>query len=102
MAEELSGAQRDRIVSLYRQGTKINTIAAEVGVGRASVYWTLHHQGVKPNRSSQRRAGEQITVAQALEQVAAANREIGRLEAALADANAAIARLRKRKTGSTR
>lgn len=72
---------KDKVVEMYVQGTPWNTITAETGVPMATALWWLHERGIKVQRRGKRRAPEGVTVDQVLAQLAASERERGRLEA---------------------
>jgi orotate phosphoribosyltransferase-like protein len=78
----MDDALKDRVVELYKAGAKTADITEETGVPRPTIYWILNERGVRPSRT--KRQAEGVDVAQVLEQLAAAEREIGRLTEALA------------------
>lgn len=85
----------DKVVEMYLAGARLKDITAETGVPRPTIYWALQKRGLRPSRSQPN--PQEITTSQVLEQLAAANREIGKLQAQLAERDAEIARLKSRK-----
>lgn len=85
----------DRVVAMYLQGARLKDITAETGVPRPTIYWALQKRGLKPSR--EKRNVEEVNTSQVLEQLAAANREIGRLTTLLEQREAELARLKSRK-----
>jgi hypothetical protein len=85
----------DKVVEMYQAGARLKDITAVTGVPRPTIYWALQKRGLKPSR--ERRSVEEVNTSQVLEQLAAANREIGRLTTLLEQAVAEIARLKSRK-----
>ena len=77
---------KDKVVELYKQGVKTQEITNQTGVERPTIYWILNERGVRPSRT--RRQAEGLDVNQVLEQLAAAERENGRLTEALSRATA--------------
>lgn len=77
----MDDATKDQVVDLYRAGVKTAQITEQTGVPRPTIYWILNERGVRPSRT--KRAPEGIDTAQVLEQLSAAEREIGRLQEAL-------------------
>lgn len=73
---------KDEVVRLYKAGTKTQEITDQTGVPRPTIYWILNERGVRPSRTKAK-AAEGIDVGQVLAQLAAAEREIGRLQAEL-------------------
>jgi orotate phosphoribosyltransferase-like protein len=73
---------KDEVVRLYKAGVKTHEITDQTGVPRPTIYWILNERGVRPSRTKAK-AAEGIDVAQVLAQLAAAEREVGRLEAEL-------------------
>jgi AcrR family transcriptional regulator len=71
----------DRVVELYMSGARLKDITAETGVPRPTIYYALRKRGLTPTRT--KASDETITVSDVLQQLAAANREIGRLQARL-------------------
>lgn len=77
----MDDATKDQVCDLYKVGTKLGDITAQTGVPRPSIFWILEQRGIKPNRTKQR--SEEVNVGQVLEQLSAAQREVGRLQEAL-------------------
>jgi transposase-like protein len=75
----LSEQDRDRIVELYQQGTKLVEITRLTGVPRSTIYWVLRKRGVEPERIT-RPSRESLGVDEVLAQLAEANRTIGQLQ----------------------
>lgn len=46
----ITDKQRDTIIQMYRDGSKIDDIVTETDVSRASVYYILRSRGIKTNR----------------------------------------------------
>jgi hypothetical protein len=78
----------DQVVKMYKAGERLSDITDKTGVPRPTVYWILQKRGIRPSRTKP--MGEEITTSEVLEQLAAANREIGKLQAE-------IERLKRRK-----
>lgn len=72
---------KDRVVELYRAGTKTADITEQTGVPRPTIYWILNERGVRPSRT--KRHSDEVNVDQVLERLASAEREVGRLNEAL-------------------
>lgn len=68
--------QKDEVVQLYREGRKWREIAAEVGIAQPNIGWILRERGERKVR--QKAPSEEISVAQALEQLGAVQREAER------------------------
>lgn len=86
--------QKDDAIRLYRAGVKGEDIAEQTGVPRPVVYAILKDMGLRPSRQKQA-AARRVTVEQLLEQLAAANRENGRLATELDQCRAHVAMLTK-------
>lgn len=72
----------DKAVKMYLEGRRLSEITTETGVPRSAVYWALRQRGIVPSRTVRNKGGEEnMTISQVLEQLNAANREIGRLKA---------------------
>lgn len=80
MAEHISEETKDQVVKLYRAGLKTEAIMDETGVSRPMIYYILQARGVRPQRQKGRTA-PLVTTNDLMEQLSAAFREIGRLEA---------------------
>jgi hypothetical protein len=70
----------DKVVAMYQSGARLVDITRETGVPRPTIYWALRQRGITPSRTKAA-STEEITVHQVLEQLAVANREVGRLQA---------------------
>lgn len=70
---------KDEVVRLYRAGTKTAEITEATGVPRPTIYWILNERGVRPSRTKAK-AAQGVDIGQVLEQLAASEREVGRLE----------------------
>jgi hypothetical protein len=79
-APELTEDLKDKVVELYRSGTKTSDITAATGVNRPTIYWILQKRGITPTRTK-RPSGEGPNLEQLIEQLKASERENGRLEA---------------------
>lgn len=73
----MDDATKDEVINLYKAGVKTQEITDKTGVPRPTIYWILNERGVRPSRT--KRVAEGVDVGQVLEQLAAAEREIGRL-----------------------
>ena len=94
----MDDSTKDQVVDLYKQGVKTQQITEQTGVARPTIYWILNERGVRPSRT--RRAADGIDTAQVVQQLAAAEREIGRLTESLARAEALNEALLDRLAGS--
>lgn len=68
---------KDKVVDLYKSGTKTAEITEQTGVPRPTIYWILNERGIRPSRT--KRAPQGVDQDQLLERLAAAEREVGRL-----------------------
>lgn len=78
---EIPDAVLDDAVARYQAGERIADIIEATGVSRSHLYWVLRRRGIKAGRRAPQ--GE-VDVASLLERLAAAEREVGRLQAELA------------------
>jgi orotate phosphoribosyltransferase-like protein len=69
---------KDKVIELYKAGTKTAEITEQTGVPRPTIYWILNERGVRPSRT--KRQTEGVDVGQVLEQLAATERRVGQLE----------------------
>lgn len=80
--DEIREEPYDKAVKLYLEGRRLSEITKETGIPRSALYWALRQRGIVPSRTSRNKGvEEQLTMSQVLEQLNAANREIGRLKA---------------------
>lgn len=79
----------DKVVSMYQSGARLVDITRETGVPRPTIYWALRQRGITPSRLKN---VEEVTVQQVLEQLAAANREVGKLQARIEGLEAQLAK----------
>jgi hypothetical protein len=79
MDNKYDDESKDAAVRLYQQGVKTDKILKETGLSRAMLYYVLQTRGIKPTRKVGR--SSELTTSEVLEQLSAAHREIGRLEA---------------------
>lgn len=77
---ELTGETKDRVVALYNEGIKIDDITAETGVRRPTIYFILKQRGLRPTRTAR---DTEVSVSTLLQELAAAERQIGRLQSAI-------------------
>lgn len=85
----------DRVIEMYQSGARLKDITEATGVPRPTIYWALQKRGLRPTRTKTQT--EDISAAQVLEQLAAANREIGRLQTLLDEREEEIAKLKERR-----
>lgn len=88
-----SDTTKDRVVEMYQAGARTVDIEKETGVPRPSIYMILRQQGISPSRQKAR-VPMNLTIDQLLEQLAARDRTIGRLQARIEDLEAKLARKR--------
>lgn len=75
---------RSRVIDLYKSETKLAEITRQTSVPRATIYWILKQEGVTPNRVKVGSDGP--SVAELVNDLREAEREIGSLRARLAEA----------------
>lgn len=92
----LSEDAKDEVVTLYRRGTKLDEITRITGVKRPTIFYVLSTRGITPSR--QRASRSEVTVDSVLQELNAAQRTIGRLEAELELCKAELDQLRARST----
>lgn len=100
-AEHISEETKDKVVKLYRAGLKTEAIMDETGVSRPMIYYVLQTRGVKPARQKGRTA-QTVTTDDLMEQLSAAYRTIGRLEAELELTKAQLALSATRRNGKAK
>ena len=81
----------DEVVDMYLRGSRLSDITKQTGVPRPTIYYALQRRGVKPSRN--KGSDESVTVSAVLQQLQAANRTIGRLEAQVAELEARLQEL---------
>lgn len=73
----------ERVIELYKEGKKLAEITRETRVPRATIYWILNKEGIRPDRTSVK-AGDAVTVGDVLAELRTTERENGRLQGELA------------------
>lgn len=85
---------KKQIIERYLAGDRIAAIEQSTGVSKPTIYAYIKAEGYTPSRSVK---SKPVHARDVMEQLAEANREIGRLQERLEVANEEIERLRKRK-----
>jgi hypothetical protein len=78
MYQDIPADLRQKVVDLYRQGTRLRDITAETGMDRPTIYWILRTANVRPDRN---KSGESVSAETLLERIEELQRAIGKQQA---------------------
>jgi 'Paired box' domain len=70
-----------RIIEMYNAGAKTAEITRATHVPRASIYWVLERNGIRPNRVGLGRSTDAMTISEVLDRLRSVERENGELRA---------------------
>lgn len=82
MAGRIPDETKRQVADLYTQGVKVTDIEEQTGLPRPTIYYVLRNQGLRPSRTA-RGAADATTPADMLADLAALERRVGRLQAAV-------------------
>lgn len=82
MTNEETDETRERVITLYQEGKPLAEITRLTRVPRATIYWILNKEGIRPDRTAAK-AGESVTVGDILAELRTTERENGRLKGEL-------------------
>lgn len=98
----ISDEDRDKIVSMYKAGSRIADITRETGRPRPTIYWVLQQKGVHPGRIH-RPSQTEVSVEQMLDrwrdciaENAVLKADLSKVMAERDNARAALSKARKR------
>lgn len=80
MYYDIPAVTREKVITMYAAGERLQSIQDETGLGRPTVYWILRTEGVLPDRKPRI---DTLTPGELLDALRASEQEVGRLKAEL-------------------